>query len=81
MNHSSLAELVHEKGLKKTIKKELESKYINRINYLVGANNELSRLLEQYEKNLKKYISFADNTLLKENKGFAGEYEEGDDWV
>ena len=37
-------------ALKKQIEKEVESRYTKRINYLVGANNELMKELEQWER-------------------------------
>lgn len=37
-------------ALKKQIEKEVESRYIKRIDYLVGANNELMQELEQWER-------------------------------
>ena len=46
MNKTTLATLVYYKGLRE----EIESKYLKRIEYLVEANNELMRELEQYEK-------------------------------
>ena len=46
MNKTTLATLVYYKGLRE----ERESKYLKRIEYLVEANNELMRELEQYEK-------------------------------
>ena len=46
MNKNKLATLVYDKGLRN----QIESKYLKRIEYLVGANNELMRELEQYEK-------------------------------
>jgi len=39
----------HEHQLRAQIEEECKSKYIDRINHLVGANNELMRELEQYE--------------------------------
>jgi len=44
-----LAALVYEKGLRAQIKEEIESKYEKRIEYLIGANNELMRELELRE--------------------------------
>ena len=41
-----LAALVYEKGLRAQIKEEIESKYEKRIEYLIGANNELMKELE-----------------------------------
>ena len=45
-----LAELVYIKGLRAQIKEYYKAKYEQRINYLVGANNELMRELEQWER-------------------------------
>ena len=36
----------------KALKKQIESKYLKRIEYLVGANNELMKELEQYDDSL-----------------------------
>ena len=41
-----LAELVYVKA----IKEQVAHKYLKRIDYLVGANNELMRELEQWER-------------------------------
>ena len=45
-----LAELVYNKAIREDIEKRVASKYLKRIDYLVGANNELMKELEQYEK-------------------------------
>jgi len=45
-----LAALVYDKALREQIEERVKSKYIKRIEYLVGANNELMRELEQYER-------------------------------
>ena len=45
-----LAALVYDKALREQIEERVKSKYIKRIEYLVGANNELMKVLEQYEK-------------------------------
>ena len=37
-------------ALRKQIEEEVKSKYLKRINYLVGANNELMNELEQWER-------------------------------
>ena len=50
MTNDNLAHLVYNKALKAQIKEHYRAKYEQRINYLVGANNELMRELEQYEK-------------------------------
>ena len=47
---TTLAHLVYDKGLRAQIKEHYKSKYEKRIEYLVGANNELMCELEQYEK-------------------------------
>ena len=47
--YQHLAALVYDIGLKKQIEKEVESKYLKRIDYLVNANNELMYELEQCE--------------------------------
>ena len=49
MISNNLAALVYDKGLRAQIKEHYKSKYEKRINYLVGANNELMKELEQYE--------------------------------
>ena len=46
MNKNTLASLVYYKG----IGERMREKYLKRIEYLVGANNELMRELEHYEK-------------------------------
>ena len=45
-----LAALVYDKALRKQLEERVKSKYIKRIEYLVGANNELMKMLGQYEK-------------------------------
>ena len=50
MTNDNLALLVYIKGLKAQIKEHYKAKYQQRINYLVGANNELMRELEQWER-------------------------------
>ena len=47
---TTLAQLVYIKGLREQIKEHYRAKYKKRINYLVGANNELMRELEQWER-------------------------------
>ena len=46
----TLAELVYNKAIREDIEKRITDKYEKRIDYLVGANNELMKELEQYEK-------------------------------
>ena len=46
----SLAELVYNKAIREEIEERVASKYLKRIDYLVNANNELMKELEQYER-------------------------------
>ena len=48
--HSHLATLVYIRALREQIEKEAKSRYLKRIDYLVGANNELMDKLEELEK-------------------------------
>ena len=48
--HSQLAVSVYILAMKKQIEEEVKSKYLKRIEYLVGANNELMNRLEECEK-------------------------------
>ena len=50
--HSQLAVSIYIHALKKQIEKEVESRYTNRIEYLVGANNELINELKHCEKEI-----------------------------
>ena len=45
-----LAELVYNKAIREEMEARVTAKYLKRIDYLVGANNELMKELEQYEK-------------------------------
>ena len=47
--HQQLAVLVYVQAMKKQIEEEVEAKYSKRIEYLIGANNELMYELEQCE--------------------------------
>ena len=49
-HNSQLATLVYIRALKEQIEERVESKYSKRIDYLVGANNELMNKLEECEK-------------------------------
>ena len=49
-NTKPLAELVYNKAIREEIEERVKARYLKRINYLVGANNELMKELEQYEK-------------------------------
>ena len=56
-----LAELVYIKAIKEQIEERLSAKYLKRIDYLVGANNELMRVLEQWER-VRKLDELAPDT-------------------
>ena len=45
-----LAELIYNKAIREEMEARVTAKYLKRIDYLVGANNELMKELEQYEK-------------------------------
>jgi hypothetical protein len=46
---NNLAIAVYNKAIREEIEERVGSKYLKRIEYLVGANNELMQELEQYE--------------------------------
>ena len=50
MINNNLAHLVYNKGLRAQIKEHYKAKYEQRIEYLVGVNNELMRELEECER-------------------------------
>ena len=50
--HQQLATLVYIHAMEKQIEEEVKSKYLKRIEHLVGANNELMYELEQRELEL-----------------------------
>ena len=50
--HSQLATLVYVLAMRKQIEEEVKSRYTKRIEYLVGANNELMNELEQCESEI-----------------------------
>ena len=68
MDSSKLAELVYEKGAREEIEKEISSRYEKRIDYLIGANNELFHELERCEEEKKTFAAIADNVILKNDK-------------
>ena len=61
-----LATLVYVLAMRKEIEKEVESRYTKRIEYLVGANNELMKELEHWE-----------NEIITVSKERIEEYEGG----
>ena len=46
----SLAELCYAKAIREETEKRISAKYLKRIDYLIGANNELMKELEQWER-------------------------------
>ena len=66
IEHSQLAVSVYILAMRKQIEEEVESRYTKRIEYLVGANNELMKELEHWE-----------NEIITVSKERIEEYEEG----
>ena len=62
--HSSLATSVYILAMRKQIEEEVKSRYTKRIDYLVGANNELMKELEQCEGERARMAEIADSMLL-----------------
>ena len=60
-----LATLVYVLAMRKQIEKEVESRYTKRIDYLVGANNELMNELEHWEKEI---ITVSKESVIEEVK-------------
>ena len=50
--HNQLATLCYVAAMRERIEKEQREKYAKRIDYLVGANNELMRALEKTKGNI-----------------------------
>ena len=65
-NTQQLAVLVYVQAMKKQIEEEVESRYSKRIEYLVGANNELMNELEQWERVGKRLEKPLWKTAMKE---------------
>jgi len=59
-----LAVSVYILAMRKQIEKEVKDKYLKRIDYLVGANNELMKELEQCEGERARMAEIADSMLL-----------------
>ena len=66
--HRHLAALVYDIALRKQIEERVEAKYSKRIEYLVGANNELMNELEQWERVGKRLEKPLWKTSMKENR-------------
>ena len=63
--HSQLATSVYILAMRKEIEKEVESRYTKRIEYLVGANNELMKELEHWENEI---ITVSKESAIEEVK-------------
>ena len=59
-----LAVSVYISAMRKQIEEEVKSRYTKRIDYLVGANNELMNELEQCEGERARMAEIADSMLL-----------------
>ena len=74
-NHEALAVSVYVYAMKKQIEKETEDKYSKRIDYLIGANNELMKELEQCEEERARITEIADSILLSREEDITHEKE------
>jgi len=67
--HNHLAALVYIKAIKeqigKEVKSEFKAEYLKRIEYLVGANNELMQELEQCESEI---VTVSKESVIEEVK-------------
>ena len=67
--NSPLAVSLYVLSMRKQIEEEFESKYSKRINYLVGANNELAHDLKTCEEQCTKLARITDNIVLDGGSG------------
>ena len=76
--NSPLAVSLYVLSMRKQIEEEFESKYSKRINYLVGANNELAHDLKTCEEQCTKLARITDNIVLDGGGGGRGKiYSDG----
>ena len=76
--NSPLAVSLYVLSMRKQIEEEFESKYSKRINYLVGANNELAHDLKTCEEQCTKLARITDNIVLDDGGGGRGKiYSDG----
>ena len=70
--NTHLATVLYIHSMKKQIEKEVKAKYLKRIDYLVGANNELMNELEQYEhydRHEKEHVKKVVEEVVDEWRG------------
>jgi hypothetical protein len=75
--NSPLAVSLYVLSMRKQIEEEFESKYSKRINYLVGANNELAHDLKTCEEQCTKLARITDNIVLDDGGGRGKIYSDG----
>jgi len=75
--NSPLAVSLYVLSMRKQIEEEFESKYSKRINYLVGANNELAHDLKTCEEQCTKLARITDNIVLDGGGGRGKIYSDG----
>ena len=63
-DNQRLATLLYEVALRQQIEEDVKSKYIKRIDHLVGANNELAHKLDRCEKERGGLALVADSILI-----------------
>ena len=63
--NTKLATVLYIHEMRKQIEEEVKSKYLKRIDYLVGANNELMNELEHWEKEI---ITVSKESVIEEVK-------------
>ena len=63
--NTKLATVLYIHEMRKQIEEEVKSKYLKRIDYLVGANNELMNELEHWENEI---ITVSKESVIEEVK-------------
>jgi len=64
--NTKLATVLYIHEMRKQIEEEVKSKYLKRIDYLVGANNELIKELEQCESEIVTVSKESVETVVDE---------------
>ncbi len=65
IDNQRLADALYESALRQQIEKDLKSKYLKRIDHLVGANNDLLHKLERCEKERAERWVKIDSILME----------------